>query len=127
MDLYRENILDHNRNPRNFGELDNPDTSHEGDNPFCGDHIAMHLHITHNPLHVTSIKFSGEGCAISIASASMLTEKVKGTKIADLRSMDRNDILKLLGIELSPTRLKCGLLPLEVLKKAAEQYNNTTK
>jgi nitrogen fixation NifU-like protein len=118
LDIYRENILDHFNNPRNFGKIDNPDASYEKDNPFCGDRIRIGFTIHDSRFTIQKIKFSGEGCAISIASASMLTEKAKGAKVKDLRKLDKSDILKMLGIGLSPTRLKCALLPLEVLQKA---------
>lgn len=127
MNIYRENILDHYRSPRNFGNLENPDVSHEEDNIFCGDKIKIDLHITHHSLRIADIKFSGEGCAIAMASASILTEKAKGKKLKDLHKLDKDDILKMLGIELSPTRRKCALLPREALNKAIEKYDQRKK
>ncbi|MBI2611545.1 iron-sulfur cluster assembly scaffold protein [Candidatus Gottesmanbacteria bacterium] len=121
MDLYRENILDHYRNPRNFGELENHDKKAEEENPLCGDKfkIFLKLHTTHYKLQtIKDIRFSGEGCAISMASASMLTELAKGKSTKDLQKLNKDDILQMLGVELTPTRLKCALLPLEVLHKA---------
>jgi len=120
MDIYRENILDHYKNPRNFGRLEKPGASYEAGNPLCGDTIGMDIKlITHNPELQTigEIKFWGEGCAISQASASMLTEKVKGKSLEEIKKIGKEEILKMLGIELSPVRLKCALLPLEVLQK----------
>lgn len=120
MDIYRENILDHYKNPQNFGRLQNPDASYEEGNPLCGDMIGMEVKlITHNSelRTIAEIKFWGEGCAISQASASMLTEEVKGKSPEEIKKIGREEILKMLGIELSPVRIKCALLPLEVLQK----------
>lgn len=116
-DLYRELILDYYKNPRNFGELKHPSHSFESSNPFCGDRIRMEVRVKENQI-IKDIKFSGQGCAISMASASMLTEKVRGQQTSYLQSMNKDDIVKMLGLELTPTRLKCALLGLEVLQKA---------
>lgn len=127
-DIYRENILDHYKNPRNFGKLKNPTASFSLYNSACGDKITMELRVK-NPASpagkqeskvkiIDEIKFSGEGCAISMASASMLTEKVMGENIHKIKKLNMQDILDMLGITLTPTRLKCALLPLEVLQKA---------
>lgn len=127
MDVYRENILDHYRNPRNFGELKNSDATHEENNPFCGDRIRMDIRISMvngQKSMVEEIRFSGEGCAISLASASMLTEAVKDKPLNDLHKLDKDAILEMLGIQLSPTRLKCALLPLEVLHKTIAKVNS---
>ncbi|MBI4999561.1 iron-sulfur cluster assembly scaffold protein [Candidatus Gottesmanbacteria bacterium] len=121
MDIYRENILDHYKNPRNFGRLDKPDVSYEAGNPLCGDVIGMEIkkrQMADGRWQMVDIKFWGEGCAISQASASMLTEKVKGMALEDIKILRYEDIKKMLGIELSPVRMKCALLPLEVLQKA---------
>lgn len=117
--FYRENILDHYKNPKNFGKIKNPDFSSEENNPLCGDKIGMQIkcNVQNSKRRINDIKFYGEGCAISVASASMLTEKVKGKTIKEVRKLKTDDILNLLGIELTPTRLKCALLPLEVLHK----------
>ncbi len=119
--LYRDNILDHYKNPRNFGKMKKPDKTAEESNPLCGDKIEIQikykiLYTKYNILE--KITFTGEGCAISIASASMLTEKAKGKSMEDIKKLKTDDILKMLGITLTPTRLKCALLPLEVLQKA---------
>ena len=123
--FYRENILDHYRNPKNFGRIENPDVASEEVNSLCGDKIGMQIKFKSQSCHggtqvksIEEIGFYGEGCAISTASASMLTEKVKGMEIGNVKKLDAKDILKMLGIELTPTRLKCALLPLEVLHKA---------
>lgn len=120
MDLYRDNILDHYKNPRNFGHLEHPDASAEENNPLCGDKISIQIKLqtTNYQLPtISDIKFSGQGCAISMASASMLTEKAKGMKKEDVKKLNTQDILDMLGVELTPTRLKCALLSLEVLQK----------
>lgn len=121
MDIYRENILDHYRNPRNFGRLEDPDATFEMGNPLCGDVIGMEIKVPKleaRSWKLEDIRFWGEGCAISQASASMLTEKVKGIRIEEIKKLSYEDIKEMLGIELSSARIKCALLPLEVLQKA---------
>lgn len=113
-DLYREAILDHYQNPRNYGTLENATISYEEDNPVCGDHIRLDLIVQDN--RVTDVRFSGHGCAISQASASMLTEAIVGKTLDELKSLDKQFILDMLGIPLGPVRLKCALLSLKVLK-----------
>lgn len=117
--LYRDNILDHYKNPRNFGILDNS-TASEEENPSCGDRIKMQLQFAQvkGRKSVKDIRFSGEGCAITIASASMLTEYAKGRNITHLLKFTTDDILKLLGTTLTPARVRCATLPLEVLQRA---------
>ena len=129
MDLYRDLILDHYRNPRNFGHLPKPDATAEAANISCGDRIVMELLITHHPSPITigDIRFSGEGCAISQASASMLTEKVKDMSKKQIARMTLDDILAMLGTELTPSRVKCATLPLEVLQKAIFQGTSLPK
>ncbi len=119
MDLYLDNIIDHGQNPRNFGDPLNPaDIDYEDDNPFCGDHLHLTIQLDENK-HVSAVAWQGEGCTISQASASMLGEEIMGKSLEELRQLDRQFILDLLGIELSPTRLKCALLSLKVLKAGA--------
>ena len=115
-DLYREAILDHYKNPRNFGKIAHPSSSYQLYNSACGDKIEIYLKVKGDKV-ISDIKFSGEGCAISLASASMLTEKVMGKNIEEVKRLKARDIIKMLGIQLSPTRMKCTLLPLEVLEK----------
>lgn len=115
MDIYREHIIDHYKNPRNFGHLQGIKKSSHDENPSCGDHISMDI-LFENGI-ITDIRFSGEGCAISIASASMLTEMVKGKKITKIATLDFSDIQKMLGIEITPARKRCAMLPVMVLKK----------
>jgi nitrogen fixation NifU-like protein len=112
--LYRENILDHYRYPRHKGHLDHPDITYHDLNPFCGDEITLELKIVEGV--VTEAAFDGRGCAISQASASMMTEEIIGKRLDDLRDWSKDDILDLLGIEIGPVRLKCALLPLKALK-----------
>jgi nitrogen fixation NifU-like protein len=113
--FYKDLILFHWRNPQNYGKLKKANKRAFLDNPFCGDAILMEAKIEKGK--IKEIKFSGKGCIISKASASLLTEYVKGKKISEIKNLDKDFILKLLGIELGPTRLKCALLPLNVLKK----------
>jgi len=116
-DFYRDYILDHYRSPRNFGHIENPDAVAEDLNPLCGDQIRMELIV--NDGVVNDIRFSGKGCAISQASASMLTESVKGMKLEDVAKLSKDVVLENVGIGISPTRLKCAMLGLRVLKSAA--------
>lgn len=115
-DLYKEQILDHYKHPRNFGKLTKANAEAYDNLVSCGDKLSMELLICKGI--VKDIKFQGTGCAISMASASMLTEHVKSKNISVLKKINRDDILKLLGVNLSATRLKCAMLSVEVLKKA---------
>lgn len=115
MDLYQKQIIDHYKNPRNFGKLKGESISSHAENPSCGDSISMNVEFKDGVIN--NIKFEGEGCAISVASASMLTEKVKGMKITEIADLDFEFIQKMLGIKVNPARKKCAMLPLNVLKK----------
>ena len=115
--FYREYILDHYKNPRNYGRLDNPDITHEEDNPLCGDVVGMDFRV--NEGVIEDIRFHGRGCAISQASASLLTERLKGMALDDAKKIDKNDVLGELGIQISPARIECALLSLKVLKVGA--------
>lgn len=115
MSIYQELILDHYKHPHNSGSISDPDVTSDVSNPLCGDKIRMEALVEKGK--VTDLKFSGVGCAISTASASMLTDFAKGKKASDLKKLDTSFILDMLGIELSPNRLKCALLPLEALHK----------
>lgn len=115
MSIYSEIILDHYQNPKNFGHLEKPTHKAQGSNPVCGDQIIMEGIIQDEKL--VDIRFSGTGCAISMASASMLTSFVKGKLKKDLRKINKDFIIKMIGINLGINRLKCALLPLEVFHR----------
>jgi nitrogen fixation NifU-like protein len=117
-DLYREVILDHYKNPRHHGTLDPHDFSYQDENPLCGDTIRIDVRLGEDQ-RVKEVAFSGKGCAISQASASMLTESIMGKTLDELKQIGKEDILEMLGIQLGPTRLKCALLSLKVLKAGA--------
>lgn len=116
-DLYREAILDYYKHPRHKGHLDSPDIHYHDHNPFCGDEITVELKVEDGV--VVDAAFDGHGCAISQATASMLMEEIIGKPLEDLKALDKESILEMLGIEIGPVRLKCALLPLKVLKAGA--------
>ena len=119
-DIYREQILDLARNPVNQGTLDPNNASFEDTNPLCGDRIRIDLRI--NDDVVEDIAFSGRGCAISQAAASVLTEMVKGQPVSNAAAISNDDMLDELGVEISPARIKCALLGLHVLRVALDEY-----
>jgi nitrogen fixation NifU-like protein len=123
-DLYREQILDHYGNPRNEGSLDNPDIAHERANPVCGD--VIRLEITFEDGRVSEAAFSGQGCVVSMASASMFTEEIHGKTIAELKAMEDEDIFEMLGVDLGPSRANCGVLPLRTLQEGMSQWEEET-
>jgi nitrogen fixation protein NifU and related proteins len=114
-DLYRELIIDRYKNPHFRGSLDPHDITFEDDNPLCGDHIRMDLRID-GENKVSEVAFDGHGCAISQASADLLAESIVGKPLDEVKKINKQDILDMLGIELGPVRLKCALLSLKVLK-----------
>ena len=120
-DMYREHILDHYKHPRNFGVLKPAQVDHEANNPLCGDQIRL-MFTVDAANKIKDVKFTGRGCAISQASASLLTSRVKGKTLADVKLIDRDEIVKMLGIPISPVRLKCALLSLAVLREGIEIY-----
>lgn len=115
--LYREEILDHYRSSSHRGHLDAPDLSAEVDNPLCGDHIRLELEVGPDG-RIARARFNGHGCAISQAATSMLAEHIEGMSLEDARRMSSTDMVKLLGVPLSPTRMKCGLLGWRTLQQA---------
>tara|TARA_Y100000310_G_scaffold345268_1_gene463248 strand:+ start:7865 stop:8275 length:411 start_codon:yes stop_codon:yes gene_type:complete len=123
--MYRENILDNYKNPRNKGKIDNPTVHHREFNPLCGDEIELFLTIEENK--VVDVKFFGQGCAISQASVSILTEKIKGKTLEELKQITKEDIFEMIGVPLSPVRIKCGLLGWDTMKNSIliyEKYVN---
>ena len=116
-DFYKEYILDHYRNPRNFGHLDRADAAAEDLNPLCGDQIRIELKLADGI--VEDVRFSGKGCAISQAATSMLTESVRGKRLEDVARIPAEQVVESVGIGISPARMKCATLGLKVLKSAA--------
>jgi nitrogen fixation NifU-like protein len=115
-DLYRDYILEHYRRPHNFGPLDQPSVTREGANPLCGDRITLQLAVKDGV--VEGVGFTGRGCAISQASASLLTDEIKGKRLEEVAAFGADDLLDLLGIEISPARLKCAMLSHDTLRAA---------
>ncbi len=123
--MYREVILDHYKNPRGHGVIDDPDAEAEGQNPLCGDEVTIFVAFGADGETVEDVKFRGRGCAISQAATSMLVEMVKGRTAEDIASMPRDELLDEVGIPLTPVRLKCALLGLGVLKVALHRAKGT--
>ena len=119
-EMYQEIILDSWRNPKNFGKIKNPDISFKDSNPSCGDIIQIDIKLNKNKIE--EIKFNGSGCIISQAMASMLTDYVKNKNLNDIKKINKEEILKMLGINLSGMRIKCALLSLKVLKYGVYNY-----
>ncbi len=126
MDMYREIILDHYKNPRNKGKIDNAEISHHEYNASCGDDLTIYIKLD-SENKVKDVKFEGKGCAISMASASMLSEKIMGMPLEDLYGITKEDIFEMLGTEIGPGRIKCALLSLKTLMKGVEEWQSKQK
>jgi nitrogen fixation NifU-like protein len=124
-DFYRENILDHYKNPRNYGKLEPAHAHAEGQNPLCGDEVAITVNFGDDGETITDLRFEGRGCAISQAATSMLTDLVKGKKAAEVAAMPKEELVGEVGIQLTPIRLKCAILGLGVLKVALHRAKGT--
>ena len=121
-DIYRETILDHYRHPRNYGDLPNANAHARDSNVLCGDVVEMQLRIHANKIE--EARFRGEGCAISIATASMLTEFSKGKSISEIKGLGNKELIKLLGTDPGPARIECAILGLKVMKAAINKRQN---
>jgi nitrogen fixation protein NifU and related proteins len=124
-DLYREVILDHYKNPRGHGVIEDADAAAEGMNPLCGDEVAIYVEFGEDGETIDEVKFSGRGCAISQAATSMLMEMVKGRTATEVGELSKDELLEEIGIPLTPIRLKCALLGLGVLKVALHRSKGT--
>ena len=124
-DLYREVILDHYKNPRGHGVIDEADAAAEGQNPLCGDEVSIYVRFERDGETIDDVKFSGRGCAISQAATSMLIGMVKGRSATEIASLPKDELLEEIGIPLTPIRLKCALLGLGVLKVALHRAKGT--
>lgn len=125
MDVYREIILDHYKHPHNFGHLSAPDAKIEEENVSCGDKIIMEIRVDKTKKKVVEVRFNGTGCAISMASASLLTDQIREMSTKSILELTTKDVLANLGTTLTPTRVKCAVLPLEVLQKTVQSlYTN---
>ena len=123
--LYREVILDHYRNPRGHGVMEDADADAEGMNPLCGDEVTIYVRFGEDSDTIDEVKFSGRGCAISQAATSMLVEMVQGKKASEVASLDKDELLEEIGIPLTPIRLKCAMLGLTTLKVALHKAKGT--
>ena len=121
-DMYRQQILDHYKNPRNKGEMPDPDFSHTGENPSCGDTITVNVTLEADNETIEYVTFTGDGCAISQASASMLSERLPGTTLSELEAMGTDDITEMLGVDISPMRIKCAVLARQVAQDGATMH-----
>ncbi len=123
--LYREVILDHYKNPRGHGVLEDADARAEGQNPLCGDEVTISVKFGEDGDTIDDVGFEGRGCAISQAATSMLTEMVKGRKASEVAALPKEELLEEIGIPLTPVRLKCAILGLGVLKVALHRAKGT--
>jgi nitrogen fixation NifU-like protein len=124
-DMYRENILDHYKNPRNYGLLEDADALAKGQNPLCGDEVSISVKFGEDGETIEDIRFEGRGCAISQAATSMLTDIVKGKTVEQVAQLPKEELQEEIGIQLTPIRLKCAILGLGVLKVALHEARGT--
>jgi nitrogen fixation NifU-like protein len=122
IDIYAEEIITHYEKPHNKGEIKNPSISMHENNPLCGDDVTIYLNVENNK--ITDVKFKGSGCAISMASASMLTDFIKGKSLNEVEKMGLPNIIELLGLDPGPARLKCATLSLKAVKEAGFLYQH---
>ena len=123
--LYREVILDHYKNPRGHGVIEEADAEAEGQNPLCGDEVSIYVAFDEDGQTIDDVKFSGRGCAISQAATSMLMEMTKGRKAGEVAALDKDELLAEIGVPLTPVRLKCAMLGLTTLKVALHKAKGT--
>jgi nitrogen fixation NifU-like protein len=123
--LYREVILDHYKNPRGHGVIEDADAEAEGQNPLCGDEVSIYVAFAEDGETIHEVKFAGRGCAISQAATSMLTEMVEGKTTTEVATLDKDALLDEIGIPLTPVRLKCAMLGLTTLKVALHKAKGT--
>jgi nitrogen fixation NifU-like protein len=121
-DMYRQQILDHYKNPRNYGEMESATFEHVGENPMCGDTIKLFVQLADDDETIEGVSFIGDGCAISQASASLLSGELRGMTLSEVRAMDRDDVVDMLGVEISPMRIKCAVLAEKVAQDGAAIY-----
>lgn len=119
--IYQQQIIDHYKYPRNYVKLDNPTIEYGDKNPVCGDEIHFDI-LLNKESNVIKVGFQGQGCAISMASASLLTEVLEEMDLEEIKTLTNDDIREMLGIELSPVRLKCAILPLKVIEGGIIKY-----
>ncbi len=120
-EIYKENIIDHYKHPHNKHKIENPTHTKKGINPLCGDHVVIYLQVANEK--IVNVSFEGDGCAISQASVSLLTDAIKGKQIIDIQKMTEIDVYNLLGIPISHTRRKCAMLSLNTLQQAIKNDN----
>ncbi len=124
-DLYREYILEHYNNPLNFGQLEDPTFEAEGQNPTCGDELHVQVRLSADGATIDEVRFTGQGCAISQAAMSILSERLTGMPVEELAGLDRDWMLELLGIQLSPARIKCGVLGMVVVRTGWARHSGS--